>query len=422
MGQEKSQKPYATVGGYKADELVISITVRVPPATPAVSAFDPAAIEMEFWNSIKTSTDTDDFREYLAKYPNGTFAGLARNKIRLLEAAAKSGAVQPKTEAKPTATEPKPVLSGGTSSPGAGPGGLALRGFEFDVVTVNSSGSITNRRKGQSRYCDEQVNGIDLALVEIPGGTFLMGNTDSEADQVKREYERNGMKPEDASKYSRQEVPQHTVSVPTFYMGKYEVTQVQWRAVSRLPRVIRDLVSDPSKFKGDTLPVEQVSWEDAIEFCARLSRATGRTYRLPTEAEWEYACRGMTTTFYFGDTITPKLVNYDGNNPYGSAAKGTYRQTSTPAGSVGYPNAFGLYDMHGNVWEWCMDYWHESYNGAPSDGSSRESSGDASRRVLRGGSWGTNAINCRSAYRDRSTPDNRVDVAGFRVVAAARTP
>ena len=124
MGQEKSQKPYATVGGYKADELVISITVRVAPVTPAVSAFDPAAIELEFWNSTKNSSDVDDFKEYLAKYPTGAFAGLARNKIRTLEAAAKSSAVPPKTEAKLTAPEPKPVSSGGASTPGGGPGGL----------------------------------------------------------------------------------------------------------------------------------------------------------------------------------------------------------------------------------------------------------------------------------------------------------
>ncbi|MEK6299545.1 MAG: SUMF1/EgtB/PvdO family nonheme iron enzyme [Acidobacteriota bacterium] len=423
MGQERVQRPYATIGGYKADELVISITVRERPVTPRVSAFDPAAVELEFWNSTKNSPDVDDFKEYLAKYPNGTFAGLARNKIRTLEAAAKSSAVQPKNEAKPTATEAKPVSSGGPSAAGAGPGGLPLRSFEFDVVTVNSSGSITNRRKGQSRYCDEQVNGIDLALVEIPGGTFLMGNTESEADRVKKELERYGFKPKDALKYSRWEVPQHTVSVPTFYMAKYEVTQAQWRAVTHLPRVNRDLVSDPSKFKGDNLPVEQVSWEDATEFCARLSRASGRIYRLPTEAEWEYACRGgMTTTFYFGDTATPELVNYNGGFPYGSAAKGTNRQTTTPAGGVGYPNAFGLYDMHGNVWEWCMDYWHESYSGAPTDGRSWESGGDASLRVLRGGSWYCIAGGCRSSLRLRPASGLRDDYVGFRVVVGARTP
>ena len=407
MGQEKSQRPYATVGGYKADELVISIPGSVAPATTAVSAVDPAANELEFWNSIKNSSDVGNFKEYLAKYPNGAFAGLARNRIKALEAAEKSDAAPPNTGPKPSESEAKPGL-----------GGLALHSFEFEIVTVNSKGSITDRRKGQSRFCDEQVNGIDLALVEIPGGTFLMGNIDSETDQVRKEYQRVGRNLEDASKYSRWEVPQHSVSVPAFYMGKYEVTQAQWRAVSRLPKVNRDLAIDPSTFKGDTLPVEGVSWEDGVEFCARLSLATGRAYRLPTEAEWEYACRGgMSTTFSLGDTITPELVNYNGFYPYGSAAKGTYRQKTTTVGSVGYPNAFGLYDMHGNVWEWCMDLWHESYNRAPADGSSWERGGDASLRVLRGGSWMSFAGDCRSAYRVNASPDARFNYFGFRVVA-----
>ena len=203
---------------------------------------------------------------------------------------------KPKTEPKSTATEPKPIAASGAST--TGPGGLLLRSYEFDVVTVNSTGSITNRRRGQARYYAEDVNGVALEMTEISGGTFLMGTTDAEADQVKREYEQRGYKAEVASKQSRWEVPQHAVSVLTFYMGKFEVTQAQWRVVSRLPKVNKDLVSDPSNFKfgnifdglpvhfrGDSLPVQQVSWEDAIEFCQRLSRATGRTYRLPTEAE-----------------------------------------------------------------------------------------------------------------------------------------
>ncbi len=297
---------------------------------------------------------------------------------------------------------------------------MPLRGFKFDVVTVNSSGTVTNRRKGQARYYVEDISGVALEMVEIPGGTFLMGNTDAGADQVKREYERRGHNAEVASKQSRWEVPQHTVSVPTFYMGKFEVTQAQLRAVSRLPKVNKDLVSDPSNFKGDSLPVQQVSWEDAIEFCERLSRATGRIYRLPTEAEWEYAARGGTTTvFHFGDTISPEFVNYDGNYPYGSAPKGTYRQTTTPVGSLGYPNAFGLYDMHGNVWEWCMDYWHESYDGAPTDGSSWETAGDTGRRVLRGGSYYHDANHSRAAMRLGPPATTATPSTGFRVVAVA---
>jgi len=204
-------------------------------------------------------------------------------------------------------------------------------------------------------------------------------------------------------------------------MGRYEVTQAQWRAAARLPKVNRDLVTDPSKFKGDNLPVEQVSWEDAVEFCERLSRATGRHYRLPTEAEWEYACRaGATTQFAFGETITPELVNYNGNYPYGAASKGKFRKQPTPVGGLGIANAFGLFDMHGNVWEWCLDTWHENYNGAPSDGNVWEG-GDTRYRVVRGGSWNYLGLNSRAANRNRNTPFNMNFLTGFRLVLAART-
>lgn len=310
-----------------------------------------------------------------------------------------------------------------------GPDGLPLLGYQFDVVTVDSSGTVTNRRKGQARYYVEDISGVALEMVEIPGGTFLMGSTDAEADQVKREYERYGHNPDQ----SRWEVPQHTVHVPPFYMGKFEVTQAQWHVVSRLPKVNKDMVSDPSSvnykgnilpasFQGDSLPVQQVSWEDAIEFCERLSHATGRNYRLPTEAEWEYAARaGTTTAFYFGNTLTPELVNYDGNKPYGSAPKGISRQTTTPVGSLGYPNVFGLYDMHGNVWEWCMDPWHESYHGAPTDGSSWET-GDTRRRVIRGSSYNHDANHNRAAMRVGPPATAATPSLGFRVVAVARKP
>ncbi len=205
-------------------------------------------------------------------------------------------------------------------------------------------------------------------------------------------------------------------------MGKFEVTQAQWRAVAGLPKVNRDLNANPSNFKGDDLPVEQVSWEEAVEFCARLTNKTGKTYRLPSEAEWEYACRaGTTTPFAFGETITPELVNYGGNYLYGSAAKGEYRQKTTPVGSLEVANGFGLYDMHGNVWEWCADPWHENYNGAPGDGSIWEANSDKSYRVLRGGSWYTDGANCRSADRLWLTPDNRGLGLGFRVVVVVRT-
>src|SRR5262249_40887840 len=162
---------------------------------------------------------------------------------------------------------------------------------------------------------------------------------------------------------------------------------------------------------------EHVSWEEAVEFCNRLEKKTGKPYRLPSEAEWEYAARaGTTTPFAFGPTITPKIVNYDGNYPYGSTPKGPYRQKTVKVGSLGAANAFGLYDMHGNVWEWCEDVCHDDYEGAPSDGSAWLSGGYSSCRIRRGGSWLDNGRRCRSALRLRDGGGDRDSYDGFRVV------
>jgi formylglycine-generating enzyme required for sulfatase activity/tetratricopeptide (TPR) repeat protein len=283
------------------------------------------------------------------------------------------------------------------------PGGLLLRQYWFDFVTVNSSGSVTKHQMRQTQYYLEELSGVSLEMTEIPGGEFMMGSPAEEANRIANEG------------------PQHTVTVSGFYMGKYEITQEQWLAVVRMPKVNRDLDANPSAFKGDHLPVEQVSWNDALEFCERLSRATGRKYRLPTEAEWEYACRaGTTSPFAFGETVTAELVNYDGNFPYGSAPKGPYRGQTRPVGFIGVGNGFGLSDMHGNVWEWCMDYWHERYNGAPTDGSAWQTTGEPQYRVLRGGSWDQIGGNCRAAVRGRGFVDGRKGSIGFRLVTDGR--
>jgi formylglycine-generating enzyme required for sulfatase activity len=204
-------------------------------------------------------------------------------------------------------------------------------------------------------------------------------------------------------------------------MGKFAVTQEQWREIAKLPKVNLDLNPDPSYFKGKKRPVEWVSWDEAVEFCDRLSRKTGKSYRLPTEAEWEYACRaGTETPFYFGETITSELVNYHGNYTYANAPKGNCRGQTIDVGSFS-PNAFGLYDMHGNVWEWCADLWHGNYERAPADGRiwEMESDQDDSPRLLRGGSWYGNPRYCRSAIRLRFRRDLRFNYVGFRVVSSA---
>jgi formylglycine-generating enzyme required for sulfatase activity len=236
-----------------------------------------------------------------------------------------------------------------------------------------------------------------IEMVEIPGGSFVMGSPSGELERFDCEG------------------PQHSVTVSQFFMAKYPVTQAQWRAVATTPSVNRILNPDPAGFKGDNRPVEYVSWNDAVEFCDRLAQQTGKPYRLPSEAEWEYACRaGTTTPFHFGDTLSTELANYNG-----SGAKGEYRKETTPVDYFKIANAFGLYDMHGNVYEWCQDHWHENYEGAPTDGSAWENDDGFGRRTVRGGSWFDFPRYCRSAYRFSSTPGDRSDYVGFRVVCTS---
>lgn len=236
---------------------------------------------------------------------------------------------------------------------------------------------------------------VEPEMIEIPPGGFLMGAPASEEGSFNDER------------------PQHMVTLASFYIGKFAVTQEEWRVVADLPSFGCELKPDPSHFKGDDRPVESVSWHEAKEFCARLSNATGKPYRLPTEAEWEYACRaGTETPFAFGETITPDLVNYDGNYPYGGAAKGKYRRETVAVGSLGVANGYGLYDMHGNVWEWCEDRYGSYEEGAVTD---PVGPGTGKYRVLRGGSWDALGCYCRSACRDYLQPAFHYLNVGFRV-------
>jgi formylglycine-generating enzyme required for sulfatase activity len=281
-----------------------------------------------------------------------------------------------------------------------------LRQFEFDVVTVDVRGDESRRETKTASYFVEPLGtGVPpLELVAIPGGDFLMGS------------------PQQEKQRSDAEGPQHRVEVPPFFMGKYPITQVQWRFVAeQFPQVQQELNPDPSRFKGSDRPVERVSWLDAQEFCARVSIFAGRTCRLPREAEWEYACRaGTTTPFHFGATISTKLANYNGSYTYDQGKKGQYRKETIPVGDFEVANAFGLYDMHGNVWEWCEDHWHDNYEGAPNDSSAwiDLKAKKNSSRVLRGGSWIDDPWGCRSAGRDKDTANYRFNDngLGFRVI------
>ncbi len=236
---------------------------------------------------------------------------------------------------------------------------------------------------------------IDLDMVLVKGGTFLMGS------------------PEDELESHVDEKPLHRVMLEAFFIGRYPVTQMQWQIVAKMPPVNRRLTSDNKVSEGD-YPVKQVCWHDAVEFCDRLTVHTGRQYRLPTESEWEFACRaGKTTPFYFGQTLSKEIATYDSNpasiGGYEGSLPITTRVTRTKIA-----NGFGLSDMHGNIFEWCEDCWHDTYEYAPTDGSAWVD-GNNSDRVVRGGAYYSPKKDCRSAFRYHASPDVEYDGVGLRV-------
>jgi formylglycine-generating enzyme required for sulfatase activity len=244
-------------------------------------------------------------------------------------------------------------------------------------------------------------DGVKLEMVEIPPGSFCMGSTSGD----------------------KNENPVHRVAINnSFYMGRYEVTVAEWLAVmGQLPELLLEMTHWNDLYASKRQPIVTTSWNDAQEFIRRLNtRGNGYIFRLPTEAEWEYACRaGTTTVFAFGNSLSSAQANFDGNFPYGGAAKGIHRGNTIIVGSF-QPNNFGLYDMHGNPWEWCQDFYHQNYYGAPVDGSAWEHGG-TQERVLRGGGWNNKASSCRSAVRYSSPVTERYALIGFRVVAVARS-
>jgi formylglycine-generating enzyme required for sulfatase activity len=272
--------------------------------------------------------------------------------------------------------------------------------------------------RGQRSSSARAATGAFLPMLHLPPGRFLMG---SPADEPGR-YADEG--------------PQHEVQLKEFFLSQTPITQAQWRAVAQWQRREHEdgelwpeeldpdpvaKLDDAERFAGEQRPVVNVSWHDAMAFCQRLRLRTGKNYTLPSEAQWEYACRaGTSTPFHFGDTISTKLANYDGSEVYGDGEKGDYRQQTTDVFS--FPaNAWGLHDMHGNVWEWCADQWHENYEGAPEDGrawideEAKENKSDMDGMLLRGGSWIIHPRYCRSAYRNYVRPGNRDSHFGFRV-------
>ncbi len=271
---------------------------------------------------------------------------------------------------------------------------LQLTKIEFASVKLDRKGDIRSSPKGVAKIYQENLgNGVNLIMVKIPAGSFIMGSPESEHHRVENES------------------PQHQVTLKEFYIAQTEITQSQYQSI---------MGENPSKFKGNNHPVERVDWNQAQEFCRKLSLKTGKTYTLPSESQWEYACKaGTTTPFSGGETITTKVANYAGNyegkESYRNEPKGVNRASTTDVMTFP-PNAFGLYDMQGNVWEWCADNWHDTYEGAPKD--DRVWHDKDPNMLLRGGCWSERPELCRSASRIGNLPDTRVDAFGFRVVCA----
>jgi formylglycine-generating enzyme required for sulfatase activity len=325
---------------------------------------------------------------------------------------------QPET-VQPEAAEPPPAT-------------VPLQRFPTSTCLLRQEGgrwSMERRSLQVEGYREDLGGGVALTMLKIPAGSFRMGS------------------PEDEPERSDDEGPQHEVTLGTFWMAQTPITQAQWREVAAwqpLPAEHwgRDLNPDPSHFQNrqgqaegkvhlfeaeantDNRPVEQVSWFDALEFCRRLSQRTGQCYGLPSEAQWEYACRaGTDTPVHFAATLTPELANYDGNFVYGNGPEGTCRGQTTEVAS--FPaNGWGLHDMHGNVWEWCEDHWHDNYNFAPGDDQPWliPAAADDEGRLLRGGSWCDFPGHCRSAFRNHGLPVIADSDVGFRVVCLPQGP
>jgi formylglycine-generating enzyme required for sulfatase activity len=263
-----------------------------------------------------------------------------------------------------------------------------LQTVSFSTPTLNEKGEvIALTHHAAEQFTEDLGNGISLDMIVISSGIFKMGSLPQRS--------------------SLDEQSQHLVSIRSFMMGKFLITQGQWKAVmGKLP---------PCRFKGDKLPVERVSWNDALKFCQRLSEKTGRVYQLPSETQWEYACRaGTSTPFSFGETLTSDIANFNGEHIFRDEPRGIYFH-ATSEGGIFPPNAFGLYDMHGNLWEWCADNWLDDYSSSPRDSSSYQNK-NSRYRVARGGSWHEPASLCRSAARLRVLQSDAEEFIGFRVV------
>jgi formylglycine-generating enzyme required for sulfatase activity len=330
-------------------------------------------LEEKFWDAAMSIGNRAAFEGYLQTYPRGRYVALARASLERLSDAVAAHQQALAEAAEKLATE-RAVFEAEQK--------LARERAAAEAAQRVAAAEAARRAAANPRPGQVIKDCADCPeMVAIPGGSFVMG-----ADK------------------NNDEKPPHPVTLRSFLMGKTEVTHGQWKVV---------MGSNPSRFSqcGDDCPVEQVSWNDAQAFIGKLNQKTGLAYRLPSEAEWEYAARaGSTTEWSFGDSENQlgEYAWYAGNS-----------QSQSQRVTNKIPNAFGLFDMHGNVRGWVQDCWHGYYIGAPTDGSAWTTGCSGDYRVLRGGSWGSDPAYLRSAIRSRFTPDGRYDGSGFRL---ARTP
>ena len=450
-------------GDYVRQEIATALTRNIPvtpvlvqgAALPGSDRLPNDLKDLSFRNGIELShsrwhSDIRELAERLGLGEGAISSADARSRSALTKPVASPAAIADATErrdragAPPWLTRRRALGAAAIAAAATGLGVAApfirrfvfqpaqptLRPISFEYVTVDEKGArLPTQKAAASLFTEPLGDGVGIDMVAIPGGTFVMGSPIYEPERRPNES------------------PQRQVTLSAFLIGASPITQAQWAAVAtkRPKKTTYDLEPFPSFFHGDDLPVESVTWNEADEFCSRLSEITGRGYRLPTEAEWEYSCRaGTTGPFHVGPTITTDLANYCGEGgavcgynygrsiatvsydgmTYGSGAydqgpTGGFRGTTTPRGTFP-PNRFGLYDMHGNVWEYCLDAARANYADAPSDGGPKLSGAPEAERILRGGSWSHNPAICRSAYRDAIAPDNpgwqgRI---GLRVVCA----
>jgi formylglycine-generating enzyme required for sulfatase activity len=356
------------------DKALAQPTSAKPAQAPVTaSPISLAQQEEMFWEDAKAAGNKEAFEAYLANYPRGRYASLARANITRLD-----GAATAQQQVLPDAAEKLAKERAAFEAEQK----LARERAAAEAAPKVSPAEAARRTAANVRPGQVIKDCADCPeMVAIPGGSFVMG-----ADK------------------KNDEKPPHPVTLRSFLMGKTEVTQGQWRAV---------MGSNLSRFNqcGNDCPVEQVSWNDAQEFIGRLNQKTGLAYRLPSEAEWEYAARAGSSTDWSHGNDESRLADF--------AWFSTNSGTKAQAVAQKRPNAFGLYDMHGNVWEWVQDCWHDNYRGAPADGSAWTAGCSSNARVLRGGSWLHYPAGLRSAVRSSSTPVYRLDGSGLRL---ARTP